>query len=129
VDSLGANNYNQTHYTLSSGKVTKDPNQSFDMIPDPTAVEKGGVSTTGHSGLQCTPNPFSRRITIKTGGTAEGILSIFAISGKRLFSLPLPPAGFPNGIVWDAKDKPSGLYYVEFKTRGRVYGKKLSLVR
>lgn len=129
VDSLGKNNFNQTHYYLASGKLTKDPYQSFDMIPDPTALERRDIAIADRFGLRCTPNPFNRRVTIEASGRGNGVLSVFDVSGKRVFTAPLSQAGARQAVVWDAKDKPSGLYYVEFKTRGRVYGKKLSLVR
>ena len=80
-----------------------------------------------HLLLECYPNPFNARVTIKY---SAGELTVYNIVGQRLATLSdgESTAGTKK-VVWHASGFPSGIYFVRLEYGGRSRGVKLTLVK
>jgi hypothetical protein len=78
------------------------------------------------------PNPFNAQVTIEYAlpNEAEVSLSVFDIQGRNVATLSegTKPAGY-HRMIWDAKEMPSGLYFVRLKAGEFVETRKMVLLK
>jgi hypothetical protein len=127
-----------------------------DTIVDNTARETG-PALAGHGvGLTVYPNPFTGKTVILLNGVVAGgvetlhpginnpgrsgcnvsttrpRIAIYNINGKLIEyfqSAIIHPSRHEGTIEWDASGLPSGVYIVRAETGGRVFRKRICLVR
>jgi hypothetical protein len=78
------------------------------------------------------PNPFNAQVTIEYAlpNEAAVLLSLFDIQGRKVATLTegTKPAGF-HRLIWDAKEMPSGMYFVRLKAGEFTETRKMTLVK
>jgi outer membrane protein assembly factor BamB len=79
--------------------------------------------------IECSPNPFTNRVTIKCWSKDFAQLKIFDLTGKIIESFPVSDKGSFT-IVWDAKKATPGIYFCKlFNTGGHYILRKIILLR
>jgi sugar lactone lactonase YvrE len=78
------------------------------------------------------PNPFNSRTTVRYFLPFATVvkIDIYDVLGRRvekLFNGTAPSGG--NNIIWNAGDKPSGIYFCRIQSTGRIETHKMTLVR
>jgi hypothetical protein len=78
------------------------------------------------------PNPFNAQTAIEYALPEQTAVSldVFDIQGRRVARLKdgILPAGY-HKAVWDAKDAPSGIYFVRLRAGGFVETRKMVLLK
>jgi hypothetical protein len=78
--------------------------------------------------MEIRPNPvrsIARIIVRGLGSQTEGQLGIYTLQGRRIGLQPL--AG--NGIVWNAKELPAGIYLIKVRAGDREWSKRVLLLK
>ena len=78
------------------------------------------------------PNPFNSIVTLNYGLPEAGMVSaqVFNIEGRKIADLAsgIQQAG-NHTITWDGKETPSGVYIMRLEAGGKVFSRKVMLMR
>jgi hypothetical protein len=95
-----------------------------------TALEHGWK--TAMPGIRANPNPFNSRTIISISGFKFQVssfkLALYDIKGQQLETWNLKHGTF-NKISWNASNHPAGVYYLKAITGGKVYTRRLILMK
>jgi hypothetical protein len=77
---------------------------------------------------QNTPNPFHAftRIAYNAGGRADGVINIYDVNGKLVYSAAVAGNG---ALVWNAYRMISGVYLCRLTSGARTLTQKMVLMR
>jgi hypothetical protein len=117
-------------YSNGEGDITSNPVMFLDYVP--TRTENEEIMPYALTLLQNYPNPFNARTTIEFSlpEQAQVKLGIFDIAGRLVEVLADGeyPAG-ENSVVWDATDRPSGIYFARLADKKGSVSRKLVLIK
>ncbi|UCC80613.1 MAG: T9SS type A sorting domain-containing protein [Candidatus Zixiibacteriota bacterium] len=78
------------------------------------------------------PNPFNARVMIKYAlpEASHVTLEIFDLLGRKIETVvdELQPAGYQD-VIWDAKDRPTGMYFYKIKMNEFTDTEKMTLLK
>jgi hypothetical protein len=106
--------------------------KSIFVIPQTGVTE--ATPTNEILGLQCYPNPFRNKITIKysVNNRADVVLKIYDITGKivKSFNSKNQPLKTNNYVIWDGKNSEGsevnqGIYFMQLEEPAIKFKKKL----
>ena len=114
-------------------------NTRFELIDDVMEWLSGAVAVEEPEPLPQTysfsppyPNPFNAQVTVEYALPNEAAitLDIFDIQGRKVATLTegTKPAGY-HRMIWDAKEMPSGLYFVRLTAGEFEDTKKMTLLK
>lgn len=92
------------------------------------AVEHRSAAIEGPASMAICPNPFnpSTSIQYETGRASKGILEVLNVNGQKVFSR----AVFGRGsLIWNAGQRPSGLYLCRLSVGKTILNKTMVLVK
>lgn len=123
LDFMGYND--QTSYTFENGYPTRG------MPNDPVGIEENKIPIH-FSSLACYPNPFNAQARISFTLVKDSYikLSIYDITG-RLVDI-ISEGRFSAGehtMIWDASEKPSGMYFAHLDNSQSSITRKLVLLK
>jgi hypothetical protein len=107
-----------------------------DSLDMPTASGVAGRFSRPAS-IDISPNPFLDgthiEYTLESGGAVQ--LSVYDVAGRRIARLDTgrrDPGGY--AVYWDGRDErgalvPSGVYFAALKVEGRIFTRKMTLIR
>ena len=125
----------QIYFLFSSSQVNTEPGWYINDMAIygsiPTGVEEASIPQN-LSLLEPFPNPFNANTSIQFNLAKDAIISldIYNISGQKIETLA--KGNFPAGshdAVWDARNHPTGLYFVILKSGGKSLSRKLILLK
>lgn len=119
---------------LESASTEPDGTARFTLTIDPgeTELENAESDTESVRLLPNYPNPFTESTTIhfELSEEKEVTLSIWNILGQRMEILVdrVMDAG-PHRMIWNPGNLPAGLYIVKLEVDGRLYHRRITLIK
>lgn len=118
-------NVTQASYSYDSGA-----NAVTRVCESGDVFREGSLSVSGL--VEINPNPFNPLTVIQFNMASEGraTLQVYDISGRMVETLFDGFLGSgPRSVTWNAKDRPSGIYFCRFMTGDTVETMKLTLLK
>lgn len=122
---------------ISSGALTAKPKSGEDprftvKVTANSRTEESGEIPESVKLNQNYPNPFnpSTTISFELAEQAEVALSVYTIVGQKVATLV--DGALEAGVhreVWNASEMPSGIYIAQLEVNGRVFIRKMTLIK
>ncbi|WP_138429319.1 lamin tail domain-containing protein [Fodinibius saliphilus] len=128
-----AQKINQKEKLLNKGKVKSESDARFTLKVQPNSQGLSSGEMPNSAKLNPNyPNPFNPTTTISYELTkdAEVTLTVWNMIGQKVATLIDGPAeAGRNEVSWNASSMPSGIYIARFEVGGKVYTRKMTLIK
>ncbi len=124
--------YTGEHWNNSEHPWTTDGNTVHLVVESGNlGIAQGSpIPAAGNQALMTfnTPNPFKARTRLHyyTGTDHHGVLTVYNADGQRVLKRVISGSG---SIVWNAKDRASGIYICRLSTNSQTAYKRMLLVK